>query len=361
MGRKPYTHDNLPPKMRKRIKAGGVAWYYLDKGKQPDGRRPEVALGNDYTEALRKYVDLVREGSRPPVTLPELLKKWQLETMAGRAVGTQTDIGFSVPNLITYFSLPSPAPLEFVQPVHIAQYIAWRSRGDEERGVRAAPVRANREVSWLSAAWNWGRSQGVTTLPNPCDGVRRNKEEDRDVYVEDDELEAIKAHADIPLLEALELAYLIGQRPGDLRALRETDIRNGVLTFGQIKTKKKMAIEVSGDLADLLARIQARKSAIKGVCSLAVLCDESGQALGKAQQRYRFDKAREAAAMSAKDAATAARIRATQFRDLRAKAGTDKRDTGSLDAAQGLLGHSQASMTERYTRARKGKLVKPVR
>ena len=89
--------------------------------------------------------------------------------------------------------------------------------------------------------------------------------------------------------------------------------------------------------------------------------NESGQALGKAQQRYRFDKAREAAANAAENAETAARIRALQFRDLRAKAATDKRDDGTLDDAQGLLGHAQASMTERYTRVRKGKLVKPVR
>jgi len=361
MGRKPYEHANLPPKMRKRVKAGGVAWYYLDRGKQPDGKRPEVALGNDYTEALRKYVDLMREGSKPPVTLPELLKKWQLETMAGRAADTQKDIGYCVPNLVLYFSEPSPAPLEFVEPVHIAKYIAWRSRGDAQRSIRAAPVRANREISWLSAAWNWGRSQGVTSLPNPCDGVRRNKEIGRDVYIEDDELAAIKAHADVPLLEALELAYLIGQRPGDLRALRETDIRNGVLTFGQSKTAKKMAIEVSGQLADLINRIRARKAAIPGVRSLSLLCDEAGQALGKGQQRYRFDKAREAAAEAAESTDAAARIRALQFRDLRAKAGTDKRDDGTLDDAQGLLGHSQASMTERYTRVRKGKLVKPVR
>ena len=57
----------------------------------------------------------------------------------------------------------------------------------------------------------------------------------------------------------------------------------------------------------------------------------------------------------------AARIRALQFRDLRAKAGTDKRDDGTLDDAQGLLGHSKQATTERYTRVRKGKLVKPVR
>ncbi|MDR2690273.1 MAG: hypothetical protein LBB76_11025, partial [Azoarcus sp.] len=61
------------------------------------------------------------------------------------------------------------------------------------------------------------RETGKTNLPNPSAGVKKNKEAGRKIYVEDDELAAIIAHADEPLREAIELAYLIGQRPGDLR------------------------------------------------------------------------------------------------------------------------------------------------
>lgn len=54
-------------------------------------------------------------------------------------------------------------------------------------------------------------------------------------------------------------------------------------------------------------------------------------------------------------------IREFQFRDLRAKAGTDKEESGGLDAAKDQLGHASALMTAHYVRHRKGKLVKPTK
>jgi integrase len=51
-----------------------------------------------------------------------------------------------------------------------------------------------------------------------------------------------------------------------------------------------------------------------------------------------------------------------QFRDLRAKAATDKlAASGDVTAAQRLLGHSRVGMTESYLRKRKRHRVTPVR
>lgn len=44
-----------------------------------------------------------------------------------------------------------------------------------------------------------------------------------------------------------------------------------------------------------------------------------------------------------------------------AKAGTDKAETGGIRAAQLQLGHSKMSMTEHYTRGRKGDKVTPTK
>jgi len=58
----------------------------------------------------------------------------------------------------------------------------------------------------------------------------------------------------------------------------------------------------------------------------------------------------------------ATEIRTFQFRDLRAKAGSDKAEaTGSMIEAQKLLGHSAASTTEIYVRHRRGALVRGTR
>jgi hypothetical protein len=43
-------------------------------------------------------------------------------------------------------------------------------------GAAAGEDRANREIALMSAIWNWGRDTGRTNLPNPCEGVKRNRE-----------------------------------------------------------------------------------------------------------------------------------------------------------------------------------------
>lgn len=52
----------------------------------------------------------------------------------------------------------------------------------------------------------------------------------------------------------------------------------------------------------------------------------------------------------------------TQFRDLRAKAGTDKAEnTGDIRRAQKQLGHATVVMTEHYVRRRRGDKVTPTK
>jgi integrase len=87
------------------------------------------------------------------------------------------------------------------------------------------------------------------------------------------------------------------------------------------------------------------------------LCNEKGEPLGKYALRYRFDKARNAAAKAAPTEEVAKRLLLIQFRDLRAKAASD---VESLERAQKLLGHTKRDMTEHYIRTRRGDSVKPV-
>lgn len=71
------------------------------------------------------------------------------------------------------------------------------------------------------------------------------------------------------------------------------------------------------------------------------------------QLRGRFDAAHER---------TGVPKAAFQFRDLRARASTDKADTSSdILQAQRQLGRSSVVMTETYTRKRKGERVTPTK
>ncbi|MBB0025132.1 tyrosine-type recombinase/integrase [Ralstonia pickettii] len=356
MGRKPTRNMNLPAGMRARHR-GDKTYYFYDLGGKP---RKEKSLGSDYIEAVRKWSELEQSKvpAAPVVMFAAAANKYVAEVLPTKSPRTRSDNVKELDNLREFFK---DAPLDEIEPMHVRAYFRWRAKKArewyEEKG-RAAPldaghVRANREVALLSHVFNFARDSGLTRAPNPCAGVKRNEEEGRDVYVEDDVFAAVYKAADQPLRDAMDLAYLTGQRPADTLRFDERHINGSAeLEIQQGKTKKKLRIAVVGELAAVVERIRARKKGYK-VVSTALVVNESGERLGRDALRSRFDKAREAAGID-KDA--------FQFRDLRAKAGTDKTDSaGDIRQAQKQLGHSSIAMTERYVRNRRGDKIKPTR
>ena len=210
------------------------------------------------------------------------------------------------------------------------------------RGLQAK-VRANREKALLSHVFNSASEWGYTDSPNPCAGVKGHRETGRDRYVEDAEYRAVYERAHFTVQDAMDLAYLTGQRPADVLKMQRSDVRDGALWITQGKTGKKLRIEVTGELAAVITRIQNRPRKAAG---LALIQDEKGQRLTHFALRSRFDNAREAAGVN------------FQFRDIRAKAATDAED---LEYAQKLLGHKHQTMTQHYTRNRKGDRIKPLK
>ncbi|MDD5056596.1 MAG: tyrosine-type recombinase/integrase [Sideroxydans sp.] len=349
MGRRPSKNLNLPPKMRARPKAGGILWYYYDAGGKP---RKEIPLGCDYTAAVRKWAELEQdkpEKAAQLLTFKNVADRYIRDVLPTKAARTQRDNLIELEWLFKFFNAP-PAPLDSIKPGHIRQYMDLRGK--------TGKIRANREKALFSHIWNMARSWGLTDKPNPCAGIKGFSEVGRDIYIEDAVLEAVWEAADITLRDALDLAYLTGQRPADALSMRETDIRDGMLVVEQNKTGKKLRIELVGELADLVARIKKRKESYK-IHTLALICTEAGRALTEGALRSRFDKARTAAVKTKPELAEA--IKAFQFRDLRAKAGTDKADTDGMRAAQEQLGHENMAMTEHYVRSRKGQKVSPTR
>jgi hypothetical protein len=135
----------------------------------------------------------------------------------------------------------------------------------------------------------------MTSAPNPCAGVKGTKAK-RGVYVYDATFAAVWEAADVMTRDAMDLALLTGQRPRDITAFRETDIRDGHLEVLQGKTGKRLRIAVVGELKAVIDRIAARKTTFP-VHSLALVVNEHGQPLTYAGLRKRFEKARDAAAV----------------------------------------------------------------
>jgi hypothetical protein len=66
----------------------------------------------------------------------------------------------------------------------------------------------------------------------------------------------VKAHAHSTVVDAMDLALLTGHRPADVLKIRCTDIRDGALWVVQNKTRARIGIEITGELAAVIARYQ---------------------------------------------------------------------------------------------------------
>ncbi|MBS0323357.1 MAG: tyrosine-type recombinase/integrase [Proteobacteria bacterium] len=350
MGRKRSVHLNLPVRMKARVRPSGTYFYYFDGGK-------ELPLGKEYVAAVRKWAEL--EGGNAgkkaaiAITFRYVAEKYQAKVIPTKAPRTQTDNLAELANLYKFFDNP-PAPLDSIEPHMVAQYRDWRK-----------VTRSTQELALFSHIWNWSREQGYTAKPNPTVGVKRNRAKGRgDIDISEEMFNAVYAHADQPTKDAMDLAFLAGQRPGDSLRFKEQDIKEGALWVRQGKTGTPVRVEIVGELKKVIDRIMARKKTIdeapakKGkraktkVRSFALVVNETGQALTYSALDGRFGKAREAAKINPHD---------FQFRDLRAKAATEVEEKRGIGQAQGLLGHANSTMTDHYVRNRRGKLVKPTR
>jgi len=342
MGRKPTRNKNLPSGMRARHR-GKEVYYYLDSGGRP---RKEIPLGKDYTAAVMKWAELTMSAapSNAQITFRYVAERYTREVIPSKAAATRKDNLRELAQLYKFFDDP-PAPLDSIEPINIRQYLDWR---------KAAKVRANREKALFSHIWNFAREVGLTNKPNPCAGIRGYKETGRDAYIDDDVYKAVWDAAEEPLRDALDLAYLTGQRPADVLKLSQADIKDGALWIEQNKTGKRLRIAIEGELAAVIDRIKARK-----VMGIKLINTRQGYPMSAITLRSAFDRARDAAAKAKPEMESA--IRAFQFRDLRAKAGTDKEEREGLAAAKDQLGHSTETMTAHYVRHRRGKLVKPTK
>lgn len=344
--RKTENRD-LPPGMyrRKRTRANGKVWealYYRNiTGK-------DIFLGNDLVKAKLKWAELEAKATPAELTIMKgIFNEYEKHIIPKKAARTQKDNVYELKQLRAAFDT---APIDAITPAMIAQY----------RDTRSAKTRANREIALLSHIFNTAREWGLTTRDNPCLGVRKNKEKPRDFYANETVWTAVYSEASEELKDAMDLAYLTGQRPADVLSMRKDNVEGIYLLVSQGKTGKRLRIilEVDGEnnsLGTLLERIKRRTSEH---LSPFFILSVTGKRLSWEMLRNRWQDAREAArlkALSEKQPELANRIAQFQFRDIRPKAASEIND---LADASLLLGHSKEGITERVYR-RVGAIAKP--
>ena len=325
MGRRRQSNYDDPPRLHKK----GKVWYHVS-GSLP---RLWTKLFSDRAEALRLWAKRESVPEDDSTKLFSILaKRYVREIFPSKSIQTRKDNDKELANLLKVFA---HIPIDAIAPMHVREYMDIRGQ--------AAKVRANREKALLSHIFNKAREWGYTALQNPCQGVKGFKETGRSRYITDAEFDQVKAQAHFTVIDAMDLALLTGQRPADVVKLKRTDIRDGALWIVQNKTGQRLGVEVTGELAAVIARINERP---RLAISAYLIHDENGQPLTQCALRSRFDKARTLEKMD------------FQFRDIRAKAATD---TGDLAHSQTLLGHKNRDMTEHYVRSRVGDRVNPLR
>lgn len=276
-----------------------------------------------------------------------IFDRYERDIIPKKAPRTQKDNKAELKHLRKGFEA---APIDAITPSMVAQY----------RDARTAKTRANREIALLSHVYNMAREWGFTDRENPCAGVRKNKEKVRDYYANEMVWSAVYGKAPQELRDAMDLAYLTGQRPADVIAMRRGDIEGGYLTVQQGKTGKRLRIQmqaggVKNTLGLLIEDIMARNSQHN---SQHFILSRTGMRVSQQMLRNRWDDAREAArslAASEGRVDDAENIQLFQFKDIRPKAASEITDIADASL---LLGHSEQEITKRVYR-RIGAVAQP--
>jgi hypothetical protein len=340
-------HPRLRHHSRKRKSGRVVTYYFYDM--RPEGK-PDVPLGTDFDEALKKWDELHNRAPRIAGTLEEAFSSWETDKERGLPSYTsaETKRGYTK-NLRQLRPVFGEATWDQIDLPALKAYLR----------ARTAKTQGNREMSLLSIIWNWARMEGMTRLPWPAAGMERsrwkNEEQPREFEVTPELFAAVYAEADQVLRDCMDIASATG--------MRLTDARQVLLPAGDLlrlkasKTGKKADFDLS--LSAVLPDLITRRRAVKA-SHLMLLSTPDGRPVSQRMLRDRWDEAREAAAKAAEEAgdqAFATLVRAMYLRDMR-KMASDLVETD--EEAATLLQHGNVALTRRHYRTRATKL-KPVR
>jgi hypothetical protein len=185
--------------MRKRV-FGGKIYYYLRS--TVDGKRKEIPLGGDFILALRNYADLnVIDAPHCTATFADVQKKYVTDAVPKLATSTARMYASDIKHLMASFQ---DAPLDQIKPMNIRMFLD--DHADK-------PNTANRCKRLFSTMLNQARGLGYTNLPNPCVGIKGHALAKRTIYITDAMYAAVYAQGSASLRDAMDLAYLTGQRP----------------------------------------------------------------------------------------------------------------------------------------------------
>lgn len=240
MGRTRKREKHLPRRM------------YLYHGAyrfHPKGGKP-IPLGSDLGAALAKYASLIGHAWSLR-TLGDVIDRYRVEVLPlKRSKQTRDEEGKSLDRLKKAFGHFLPDNLT---AQHCYAYMDAR-RG---RAGQPVPTAARHEIVLLGHVYKKAIRWGAASM-NPVRGLELPKRSAKRRQVSMAEVEALKALANPRMAAAIDLAVSIGQRRGDLLALKHKDL-DEELHIEQSKTGAAIDMARSADLDAIVARLKAFK------------------------------------------------------------------------------------------------------
>jgi integrase len=317
-----------------------------------DGKK-RFRLGTTLPEAYRTFAARAETNDTPRKTIAELLDRYQLEVLPGKAPKTRYDQVRQIARLRSVFG---DMPLDALLPKHVYKYADKRS----------APTAAKREIEILSHAFTKAVKWGDIAR-HPFRGeVQLEGSGPRDRYVEDREvaeclqLSSKRKKGSILAVQAyIRLKLLTGMSRGDLLRLKPaTQFKDDGIHVQRNKTKKSSGKRTIYEWTEELRKaVQIALEARPATDAKYLFCNRDGE--GYVDENIGTAKGWDSLWQGFMDRVlkeTKVTQRFTEH-DLRAKVASDAE---SLDRARALLAHVDARLTERFYR-RKPERVRPMK
>lgn len=314
---------NKYPRFRTHVRKGanGQVWvsYWFDN--RGTGKK-DIPLGKDYAIAIDKW-DKIRN-HQPLVQgfIQEAIDKYKEQVLPKMLKGTRQQYTTYLKSIEPYFG---PVAWHQVTLPILREYLDARTK----------KTSANRELSVLGAIWNKAIFWGMTEKTWPAAGLGKwkNPENKRNIFISDEQFNAIYKHADRLLRDSMDIASATGLRVTDVRTILMP--ANGVLRFKSSKTGKEAEFVVSE--SPVLKAIVTRREAMKAHCVM-LLCTDTGR---QATERMLLDRWNKAKAKAVKEH-PALGLEGLYNRDMRKVAANL---AATVEDAAKLLQHSSTKVT----------------
>lgn len=291
-----------------------------------------TTIGKTLEEALAEYAKQ-QEANKGAGKFPDLIEKTFLHHCKVKNLSPNTKAQYRIAANVLKRKFKLFDGPDQVKGKHVAKI---KVDGAEH------PNMTNRIISLLRTLFGyWLEAQLCES--NPCIGIARHTEAKRKRLISLDEWWAIYEQAGPRLRVIMKVAFLTGQRIGDVLTIERSQLTDIGIEFTQQKTGKQLTVKWSPDLREAVSDALALHGTVPAPTLFI------GRRKNRAAPDYR------SVLLQWHDACEAAKVDDALPNDQRAQSLTAAKKQGKNPTA--LAGHATEAMTDRYLRDRDSDVV----